>query len=62
MVLSSSFPAQLVLISGPEEAKNLGGGRDAPPNSDPFRDAEFDGNLACLSIRFAASAEIMPKV
>ena len=43
-------PAALILfgIAGPEEAKNLAGKR-APPDSDPFNEAEFGKNPARLS-------------
>jgi hypothetical protein len=45
----------VILIAGPEEAKNPAGKRP-PPDSDPFDNAEFGKNLSCMSSRFAAGA------
>jgi hypothetical protein len=42
----SSFvcpPLDVLVVAGPEEAKNLSGGRNPPPDSDPFD--------MCLSLR-----------
>jgi hypothetical protein len=50
-----SFPRSVViLIAGPEEAKNPAG-ESPPPDSDPFSDAEFGKNPGTPSRQFAAA-------
>ena len=53
-MVSFLFPAALAaLVAGPQEAKNLGGEEEPPPDSDPFSNAESGENLVKLSRRFA---------
>jgi hypothetical protein len=57
MILSFLFPAMLILtaVAGLEGGEEPAG-KDPPPDSDPFNDAESQKNLGSLSSRFAVGA------
>jgi hypothetical protein len=57
-----SFSAMFIsTVAGPEKAKSLCGEATLPPDSDPFREAEFGKNIANLSSQFAGKATRMSR-